>query len=383
MRFVHCADLHLGMRFAQHYSATKARDLHSARLGVLQNIAACALEHDAEFVVVAGDLFDSHGVSDEVVAQACDRLNGFRVPVYILPGNHDYYDAGTDAVYRRSVWRPADHVVVLSRPEVVPVEGGRALLYPARARVRREHNPCDWYAHAPRRDTTGEAIRVGVAHGATRQFWERCAQSDQETVLDVERHVNEGELDYLALGDWHGPNTLQQHTRAWYSGAGEPTSFGEPTSGFALVVTIDGAGAVPKTEALPVGVVQWLTDLHGVSSVLDSSAALDAWLDALGALGPNTCLRLRLDGLLSGPDYVRLCGAVEQAGHRLLWSSIEMDAVVNESEAQSLNDLAASDDRLGSVIAILQAKQAAGGNDADLAAEALRQLLRAASREDD
>lgn len=379
--FIHCADLHLGKKFARVADENKLVSFHDARLGVLASLRQLAKDRGAEFVLVAGDLFDGHGVESALVTRVCAILNEFEVPVYILPGNHDHYDAAGKGVYESARWRPAAHVFVLSTPEVVPALDGRVLLYPARARIRREADPCSWFTDTPRRDETGSAVRIGVAHGSMANFAAEGAQADSQTILKPAEIVEDGQLDYLALGDWHSARNLQQHERAWYSGAAEPDRFDLPNGGAALVVTVDHVGAVPRVEAVPVARVRWLNALPTAGEVLDSREALALWRAELNALPRETCLDLTVRGSLAAEDYRALVEEVERASELLLWAEINYDRVVDESQAATLDELASRDPLVGRVIEELRELEASGAQEPGVVTEALRQLLRHVSGE--
>ena len=84
--------------------------------------------NSADFVLVAGDLYDDPSVTDDVVHQGCLRLSRVPCPVFVLPGNHD--PCGTpDAVYARRAFAVAcpGNVRVLGTPEPVLAPAGAVL----------------------------------------------------------------------------------------------------------------------------------------------------------------------------------------------------------------------------------------------------------------
>ena len=52
-----------------------------------------AAETGAEFVVVAGDVFEHNQLAPREVSQSLEAMRAIGVPVYLLPGNHDPLDA--------------------------------------------------------------------------------------------------------------------------------------------------------------------------------------------------------------------------------------------------------------------------------------------------
>lgn len=89
MRILHTADLQIGKPF--NWASGRAQNnLREARENVIGRIGDVADEHDVDFVLIAGDLFDDNTVADGIVSRTCERLSGISVPVYSLPGNHDF-----------------------------------------------------------------------------------------------------------------------------------------------------------------------------------------------------------------------------------------------------------------------------------------------------
>ena len=147
---------------------------------MVTRIGEVADEHDAHFILIAGDLFDDNTVGDDVVTRTCHRLaNDVPVPVYILPGNHDF-SGGPSCVYHRSPFKPLkpDHAIVLDQPELYVVgERGEAspeedvVILPAL--VQRRNESGDPIGHIDAdfgRDRALDALRVGLAHGGVEAF---------------------------------------------------------------------------------------------------------------------------------------------------------------------------------------------------------------------
>src|SRR5690606_21306525 len=96
-------------------------------------------------------------------------------------------------------------------------------------------------------------LRIGLAHGAVQSFSEDGNGPD---VVAPARARRAG-LAYLALGDWHGPAEIDQHTR--YPGAPEPGRFKHDRPGEALLVEIEGPASLPTITPVPTGSYAWRT----------------------------------------------------------------------------------------------------------------------------
>ena len=94
MRFLHTADWQLGM--TRHFLSAGGGEAQSryaaARREAVSGLGALAAEVGAEFVVVAGDVFEDNQLAPRVVSQSLEAMRAIGVPVYLLPGNHDPLD---------------------------------------------------------------------------------------------------------------------------------------------------------------------------------------------------------------------------------------------------------------------------------------------------
>src|SRR4051812_3598703 len=89
-RFLHISDVHLGA-FAE--DPVRRRDVAVAFARALDLALGNEQDERADFVVIAGDLFDRKIVSPDVLHDhartALERLRRASIPVYAIEGNHD------------------------------------------------------------------------------------------------------------------------------------------------------------------------------------------------------------------------------------------------------------------------------------------------------
>ena len=74
MKFIHTADWQIGKPFAGIGDAHKRALVHQARIDAIKRIGRVAQESGAEFVLVAGDLFDSPSADRGTVSAACSAI---------------------------------------------------------------------------------------------------------------------------------------------------------------------------------------------------------------------------------------------------------------------------------------------------------------------
>lgn len=226
MKFIHTADWQIGKPFARIADPRKRSLVQQERVEAVKRIGTAAIESKADFVLVAGDLFDSASADQASVAATCSAIGAMRVPVLAIPGNHDHAGPGSvwgQEFFLRERTSLAPNLVVLE--EAAPyleLEGAAILPCPLTRRTV-AGDPTEWlrsasvYASLP----AGMA-RIVLAHGSTQRF---VGGGDEEedgaaaSLLDLER-LPDSEVDYVALGDWHGAK--QVNAKAWYSGTPEP-----------------------------------------------------------------------------------------------------------------------------------------------------------------
>jgi DNA repair exonuclease SbcCD nuclease subunit len=312
VRFIHTADWQLGLR-VRYMPVEDGAIVRDARLRALRNIARLAETQAASFVVVAGDVFEHHGLKPATLEKTFDALRAFPCPVYLLPGNHD--PLTPDSLYKSSRWTRGapDNVHVLGNQEPVQVEGAWLLPCPLLER----HTFSDPTDHLTPDFGPQGVIRLGVAHGGIREILEGMAAEigvELANALRVDA-AQAGQLDYLALGDWH--SVLQIDDRTWYPGAHEATRFKERDPGQVLVVEIDAPGAIPKVTPHRVAELTWVKHAAQVSD-LDDLAALEAWFDSLEDRA-NTLVEVAIAGTVDAATDAALRQMLDRQRARLRW----------------------------------------------------------------
>lgn len=352
-RFIHTADWQLGKPYAGVENDDNRALLRNERLEVLRRIGEAAQTHHAEFVLVAGDLFDSPSATRAVVAAACRAIGLMGVPVYAIPGNHDHGGPGSlweQDFFRGEREKLAPNLTVLLTPE--PVELDTAVLFPCPLRHRRETvDPTAWLRSIEGLDRRfGEKPRIVLAHGSVQDFGavadEDEANGGPANFLDL-GCLDDSQFDYLALGDWHGTKRIT--AKVWYAGTPELDRFikGEDHDpGNVLVVEAQRLGD-PVVQSVRTGAIGWhelafhFADDTGLGLLEQQvDAAIGDWagrhllqLHLSGALGLEAAdglaqrldkwkarlLRLKLDHRITlAPSATELEALAQRAGDPLI-----------------------------------------------------------------
>ena len=340
-------------------SGAKLREL---RFDAIDRLVAVAAAENAQFILIAGDLFDANALDDRVVQQACVRFARSPVPIFVIPGNHDHIGE-PNAILRRPVFREnrPDCLRILDNRDPVSILDGAVVLLPAPVFRRVERDDPTSHITAELGDDLPEgAVRVGIAHGSVIAVDPLAAGSIDSSRAKI------GALDYLALGDWHGRKQIDDRT--WYSGAPEPTAFKDRQTGDALLVDVAGRGAPPEVRPVPIGQTRWIRHDANFSGP-DDLNALETWLHGVEEK-PNCLVRLAVGGALPFADLARFDALCEQVRGQLLHLRIRGE-VFAESTAEVLDALAVE----GYLkMAVEELADRADGPDSEQAAVARRAL---------
>jgi DNA repair exonuclease SbcCD nuclease subunit len=201
---VHSSDLHIddAPRVASYTGLTG-----------LTNVLATARSVDARAVLLAGDTFDNHRVSDSVLRQAAALIADVSMQVILLPGNHD--PAMENCLFRRAGLVGLSNVNVLgvTDPSVVTLADDMVEI-----RGRAHHGYEDMMPfHTPHSRRTRWLIVMAHGHYLPAGEWEREAHRAWK-FGDVD--IVATGADYVALGHWdRAAKVGDGRVPAYYSGS--------------------------------------------------------------------------------------------------------------------------------------------------------------------
>ena len=380
MRFVHTADWQLGM--TRHFLAGDAQPRYSAaRRDVVGGLGPLAAEVGAEFVVVAGDVFEHNQLAPQVISQSLEAMRAIGIPVYLLPGNHDPLDASS--VYTSALFTTEcpDNVVVLDRAGVHEVRRGLQIV------------AVPWGSKVPTRDLVAEVLdglsadgvtRVLVAHGGVDVLDPDHGKPSLIRLAVLDDALARGAVHYVALGDKHSVTEVGSSGRVWYAGSPEVTNFDgiEPDPGHVLVVDIDETDLrrAVTVDARHVGRWRFLTLRHQVDTSRDI-ADLDLNLDLLTGKD-RTVVRLALTGSLTVTDRAALDACLDKYSRLFAWLGLwerHTDLAVIPADGE-FSDLDIGGFAAAAVEELVATARAVDAETAGDAQAALALLLRLADR---
>ncbi len=287
MKFVLFSDLHLEAPFGWD-GPSLVNERRSALRQVLGKILDLADEVQADAVFCGGDLFEHTMASQETgefLRAAFDSIAP--VPVFISPGNHDWY--GSESLYVRTNWSPNVHVFGEGSLQPVELEPGLTLWGAAHVAPFRATGFLD----SLQIDRAG--THIALFHGSEEKGMSHEESGDTNAPFSAEQIPACG-LHHAFVGHYHEHNDGEHHT---YSGNPDPLTIAEGHE----ITSLDRGAVV--VDVLPSGTLERqrrrvaVTQVHDitldVSSVLNEGelhALIEVSLDGLSGIA-----RVTLDGL--------------------------------------------------------------------------------------
>lgn len=320
LRFLHASDLHLGKPFARFPEDVRGR-LRQARMDIIPRLAACARDHGAPHVLLAGDTFDSETPAPATLRQALNAMGADPAIGWILlPGNHDSLAAA--ALWDRVRAEAPPNVTPALSP--APIALPDAVLLPAPCTHRRPGRDLTQDMDQP---TPEGLARIGLAHGAITDFSAAGSEDGAAAIIPPDRAARSG-LSYLALGDWHGRLAVGPAT--WYSGTPEADSFRHAGPATANLVT--AAGVTP----LATGALDWRTPLLDLVPGEDPAPRLAAALPPLETRA-TTLVSVAATGRLRLPEAAALERAFAALAPDFLHAALSLEGLTRVPDPADLD----------------------------------------------
>ncbi|KRM43497.1 metallophosphoesterase family protein [Lentilactobacillus parafarraginis] len=238
MKFVHAADLHLDSPFLGLQNDAIPVDLldrvRQSTFQSFERIVDDAITNRVDFVLLAGDLFDrnDHSVAAEVFfLDQLNRLANQHIPVFLLFGNHDYFDGDV-----ASLGYPKNTYVFPSNVATTKLEthqGERIAIsgFSFNKRWVREAKIADYP------EATGNGYHIGMLHGSLESLNSPDGNYAPFTLDQLEaKHYN-----YWALGHIHKRQSLDAGKTINYPGNPQGRHINEAgEKGYLMVHTENG-----------------------------------------------------------------------------------------------------------------------------------------------
>lgn len=235
MKLVLFSDLHLDTPFTW-AGPVLARSRRIALQQCLENILSVASEVKADAILCGGDLYEHEMISpdtEDFLRQSFEEIAP--IPVYIAPGNHDWY--GPESAYRRVGWSPNVYVFPESFLERVEIEDGLSLWGAAHRAPANTDGFLDDFS------VDGSGVHLALFHGSELNWTAALVDGKVPHAPFDEQQIPDSGLSHAFLGHFHMPFDGQYHT---YPGNPDPLTFGETGDRGVVVATVGSDGSIQR-----------------------------------------------------------------------------------------------------------------------------------------
>jgi exonuclease SbcD len=294
LRFLHTGDWHVG-------KTLRGRSRLEEFAAALDQVAAIALHHEVDAVLVAGDVFDSPAPPPEAERLVYDflaRLLPERIACVLIAGNHDHPKrlAALSClleglrIHVRSEVRPPAQGGVVELPSRDGFEAARVAVLPF-IPERKVVDACQvmapehtWYEEYARRveqilaalssGFTPSTVNVVLGHllvdGAKVGSGVRALHLGQIYGLNAQQLP--ANAQYIGLGHLHRPQEVAAPSRTRYAGSLLELDFGEREQDKSVVLVEARPGRAASIETVPITAGRRLRDVEGTVAALRALA---------------------------------------------------------------------------------------------------------------
>lgn len=278
--FLHVADIHLGRAFSGGFKNILSTDiLELAMKKVLENISLAAISKKVDFVLIAGDTFDSDEsdfASKLIFKEFLNKLDFANIKVFLICGNHDSVGS-----YSKSMFNYDENsnikIIGLNTPSSckLPVFNKENNLICALHALSYSspqffENPVKYFEKPLIEERS--LFHIGILHCAVTADKSSCYASCS---LNDLKDLN---YDYFALGHIHLPNLPEKNIV--YSGTVQGRNSKETGIHGIRYVEVDSNNIV-KNEFVQTDVIRYENLEIDVSNASDLSAAFYLITDTL------------------------------------------------------------------------------------------------------
>ena len=317
--FIHAADLHIDSPF-RGISATETAPkslgeaLYASTFAAFDALVETTLEQEADFLLIAGDVYDGRDRSLRAQLKLRDglaQLSDEGVSTFVVHGNHDPLDS---------------HVSAIEWPEKTHFFGRKLETLEARDRRDSPVALISGISYRSKEESRNLArqfsgqetalFQIGLLHSnvdsdGEHENYAPCSLAD----------LRDAGMDYWALGHVHTRRTPSESPWAVYPGNIQGRSIREQGPRGCYHVRVDEEGSV-SLEFIALDVVRWtdvIASIDGVGTIDSLERSLVASIDAVGdeAEDRGVVCSVRIEGRGSLHSELWREGASEQVLERV------------------------------------------------------------------
>ncbi|MCK9267331.1 MAG: DNA repair exonuclease [Alkaliphilus sp.] len=273
VRFIHTGDLHLGspLKAVGEISERLKKSLIESSYTAIKNIVDAALNHNVDFILMCGDIYDNEARSvkgNRFLTDQMKLLNDKNIPVFIIYGNHDPIGKSID------FFDFPDNVKILGAETVemceITAKSGKI-----RARILGQSYGAPSESrkiHLNYRPPEDNFINIAMLHTGL------DPGSNAYVPCSLEELKNQSGIHYWALGHIHSPEIINDNNPVIaYPGIPQGRDVGETGLKGCFLVQAESPDLI-ELEFIPTSPVIWLvhrlsidsyTSLNNISDLAD------------------------------------------------------------------------------------------------------------------
>jgi DNA repair exonuclease SbcCD nuclease subunit len=355
MKFIHCADVHLDtpLQGLAQYPGSPANEIRNATRRAFERVLSTAISERVDFVIVAGDLYDTGLKSFESALffnKQMARLKDAGIGVYLIYGNHD---AASKLI--KQIRPPSNvHVFRASEAQTFLDDGLRVAIH-GQSFATPEITE-DLAAKYP--PPIPGFFNIGVLHTNLAGISEHANYAP----CSLETLKNKG-YQYWALGHVHNRQILCTDPYIIYPGNIQGRHGKEQGEKSCELVTVSDAGAI-SIETISTSVVPWFQtdiDASGCRTAEEVYEKLRLGLEGMLSQSRERVTALRLRILGTTDAHGELSRDLEQVRHEAISIATECGkglfwverVEVSTSPRLNRDELLKRDDPIGEVVRII------------------------------
>ena len=283
IKLIHAADLHLDSPFAG-LSPEQAAARRREQRELLSRLTELVRQRGADALLLSGDVLDTGRAFRETAEALASQLGGVDCPVFISPGNHDFFHGGSP--YAAILWPENVHIFTTEQMEAVELHEKNACFYGAAfLSSHQEHSPLSHF-----RAPVDERLHIGILHG------EVDGLNGYGSILRAD--IAASGLHYLALGHVHQYSGLQKEGKTFWAYPGCPEGRGFDELGDKGVLYLEIEPNQVREEFIPLCKRRYQIYSADLTGQTDPVQAIRA---ALPADTKNDVYRILLTGERTAP----------------------------------------------------------------------------------
>ena len=276
-RFIHCADLHLGLRFRglDSIDPRMAERLRQSVFDSFQRIVDKAIEEEVDALVISGDLYDDSTELPSTRMWLSHQFERLKIPVFICHGNHDNSTSWDSAIsYPENVHEFG------TEPETIQINDEVEVVGVSFETWHESRNLAAMLKGSPDKFTIA-CLHCDVDAATEGYTYAPCSVSDMKG----------RNIDYWALGHIHKRTVLSKDPYIVYSGNIQGRSFKETGPKGAYLVTVS-SHRVLDFQFFPTQTYVW----KDISLDITGSTLNDLLSDMREEVGPKSICRITFTG---------------------------------------------------------------------------------------